>query len=538
MCALLALSAGGTLRAAPTVTNVTGETGHGGTLTLRGAGFGTHGDFHPSGGKLLHLFDDFNDGDLLSNPYETWQVFASGNGAVDYQCQRPRTSLPGDCYYRRKSVGLGNLFVKSGNHGEYYSSFYMRLSEGFNVSSGPGTKQFKIVRLTSVNKPVNFYPAIGAGDGFHFMIENTKPIVVRHQLQLGSIPDRPSGWNHLAVYYKKSSTANSNDGHCRVWWNHRLVFDWRTHFQNPANNPSSAPGYPIQGDFDTDGADLAQDWSIGNYFSSASPSTWVDFDDVYLSHTLARVELGNAPSYEACSVLEAQIPLEWSDRSIRVQVNAGAHRSGFPAYVYVTDARGAVNPAGYPLSVGQPVAAAGAPLVRIEAPEDTTVDARRIAVGLSGTADGEADIVRVTWSTDRGASGSASGTTDWSISDVPLGVGRNIVTVKAQDASGRVGTAELEFMRGGEAAEGGLKPAQKFLAPTAGPQGDMVFGKAVQVEVLDQDGRLVFSKSDPNGGIVWDGRDASGNIVPSGVYICKIKGPGGEMAYHSVAVVK
>lgn len=382
----------------PAISSASPKPVHGQTLTLRGSGFGSHQDYHPDADKLIRVFDDFNDGNLTANPYGGWAVFngSANPSPVQYSRDNPRTSRAGDGHYRRTHVGLGYLNIVAGSRQEYYSSFYMRLSDQFDISSASsGTHQFKIIRLFSTNTSgagkINLYPAIGASDGFHYMFEFIKPDVLRHHAQLSAIPDKPTGWHKMAIYYKKSSAPNANDGKCMVWWDNRLVFDWRSHFENPANDPANV----ITGDADYDDGDLNGEWSVGNYFSSASTNTWVDFDDVYMSHTLARVELGNASTYAASTVLEPQIPVSWSDTQITVQANLGALSGQQPLYLYVTDASGRVNSSGFPLSSEPPppcVEARG-PYGGTPAALPGTVEAERFDTGCEGVAYHDADTV-------------------------------------------------------------------------------------------------------------------------------------------------
>lgn len=345
----LILSGISSLAAAPRVVSTAGVPQQGQEWALNGSGFGSRGDYHADADKLIRVFDDFNDGSLLANPYMEWGVF--GAGAVVLNPEGPRTSQSGDQFARRTNRGLGWIGLKGTDQREYYMSFYMRLSDGFDVNSDPsGTHQFKIVRLYSNNSPANLYPTIGGPDGFFMSVEFLNPEVMRYQTQFNDIPDHPKGWHKMAIYYKKSTSPGANDGKCQIWWDNKMVFDWAAHFKNPANNPSYAPGYPITGDFDVDDADLAGDWALGDYFSSAGPHTWVDFDDVYVDHTLARVELGDAPTYAACTRLETQTPLSWSDSQIKVRTNLGAFSPAAPKFIYVTDKNGVTNAEGFPLS--------------------------------------------------------------------------------------------------------------------------------------------------------------------------------------------
>jgi hypothetical protein len=58
-------------------------------------------------------------------------------------------------------------------------------------------------------------------------------------------------------------------------------------------------------------------------------------------------------------------------------------------------------------------------------------------VTLGGTASDTSGISLVTWNNTRGGLGSASGTTAWTISNIPLNFDKNVITVNAYDSSGR-----------------------------------------------------------------------------------------------------
>lgn len=69
------------------------------------------------------------------------------------------------------------------------------------------------------------------------------------------------------------------------------------------------------------------------------------------------------------------------------------------------------------------------------------------SLALSGTASDDAAVTQVSWVNSRGGSGTASGTSTWSIAAVPLVVGVNVITVSAANAAGYVGTATLTVTR-------------------------------------------------------------------------------------------
>ena len=96
---------------------------------------------------------------------------------------------------------------------------------------------------------------------------------------------------------------------------------------------------------------------------------------------------------------------------------------------------------------------------------------------MGGTAaDVTAGITSVTWVNDRGGSGTAAGTADWSIPEVPLAAGVNVITVTARDVAGNTTTDTLTVTVEtlvyylAEGATGGFFDYDLLLAnPTATP---------------------------------------------------------------------
>lgn len=83
---------------------------------------------------------------------------------------------------------------------------------------------------------------------------------------------------------------------------------------------------------------------------------------------------------------------------------------------------------------------------------------------------------------------------------------------------------------------------QRYLSPAVadGVNDQAIFGpKAREILVLDTQGRKVFQATRAGASsIVWNGRDSSGRLVESGVYVVRIRRDNGETAYQSLAVVK
>ena len=105
-----------------------------------------------------------------------------------------------------------------------------------------------------------------------------------------------------------------------------------------------------------------------------------------------------------------------------------------------------------------------APSISISTPTSaTTYSTTASTLALGGTASDAFGVSQVTWATDKGASGVASGTTAWTIASVPLEAGVTVVTVTAKDAAGQTGTDVLTVTR-----TDGVPPAVDITSPAAG----------------------------------------------------------------------
>lgn len=90
------------------------------------------------------------------------------------------------------------------------------------------------------------------------------------------------------------------------------------------------------------------------------------------------------------------------------------------------------------------VPAAPSPLVvKIIAPPGTAA----ATLSLSGTVEGGKGAVNVSWWSDRGGSGDASGGRSWTVAVVAVELGRNTITVRAVDEAGKVATASVAIER-------------------------------------------------------------------------------------------
>ena len=86
------------------------------------------------------------------------------------------------------------------------------------------------------------------------------------------------------------------------------------------------------------------------------------------------------------------------------------------------------------------------PSISITSPTSNTTYSTSVSpLALSGTASDNSTVTQVTWSNDRndgfvGGSGTATGTTSWSVPYINLESGQNVITVTAKDGCGNTGT--------------------------------------------------------------------------------------------------
>ena len=71
--------------------------------------------------------------------------------------------------------------------------------------------------------------------------------------------------------------------------------------------------------------------------------------DVYVDNSWARVMIGNASTWSACTVKDIQIPVAWSNGGISVVLHNDSLPSFHGSFLYVVDANGNVNANGFPL---------------------------------------------------------------------------------------------------------------------------------------------------------------------------------------------
>lgn len=354
--------------AQPAVTSVTGLPQAGAHLTISGSGFGTKGVAAPL------KYDDFEGGTLGSSVsgWATTSGGADGNLSLTptYSNTQLRTNSNKslECSFWFVSVDsnqYGNNFGMTGDTSEsghidglLLHKVYMDVWYYYKPYSTPSRnhKPFRLHSNTGGSGQPNEYYGMWCEAGAILSHDGGgSGAWLADSLGITYFQNR---WRHIQFWTKESSPGLS-DGDVRVTLDNTVALDSISHWNTRA-------------------ADSVHYWAVwmGNYLghdaaagcSASQGNSYTYWDNAYIDTTWAHVEIGNASTYRACTQTEIQVPTAWSPTSIAITVNQGAFGSLAGEYVYVTNANGQVNAAGYPLGTGSGDIVSPAPIGDVRPP--------------------------------------------------------------------------------------------------------------------------------------------------------------------------
>ncbi len=117
---------------------------------------------------------------------------------------------------------------------------------------------------------------------------------------------------------------------------------------------------------------------------------------------------------------------------------------GVTYYFSVTAVDTSGNESGYSAECTVTISDSTAPTIAITSPTTAgTYDTADALITISGNASDNVGVSQVTWANSAGGNGTAIGTETWSISDISLVKGENILTVTAADVAGNQNSTSL-----------------------------------------------------------------------------------------------
>ncbi len=355
------LAGGAAVQAQPKISSVAGTIGPDQSITITGSGFGA--------GPNVVLFDDFrsasaNQRHAVQAVIGQWEV-ARGVGFEDPKLSNGK----GMRVVQDDRGALISRFVFPEPASEVFTSFIGYVPPGYKFPSAvaekrlPTVSALKMAWLMDGAKGYSSstecdYVLGGFGGGLYRISSNDSPGPSRFDTRrnIGWAWDTPV---RFAYWIKSNGTEQEGtDGLFQATNGREQVSERYTNYK-PWFIPAHARhtwdrinfvGYLRSGPGRNSEEQPASSFNEGHNFV---------MDDIYVAigpNACARVEIGNAPTYAACTRLTLATTgapgNEWSDTSIRATIRQGVFteeqlRGG---YLYITDGQGRVNAEGFPLA--------------------------------------------------------------------------------------------------------------------------------------------------------------------------------------------
>lgn len=288
---------------------------HGTTATITGTGFGVKNPVAPLVWAPLRNSLDPVPGSRVAawnEPPKAQLAVANGTQLARWNMRRDTGWPPLDgsnAFQIRLPTPPNNLYLR----GKHYLAFDPVAAGGMNH------KMWRAIPDALEDGRINWYANwhhVAGGDG-RVGIEAAAEQRWNDRLY------PHSQWNTEEWIYRKS-TPGVRDGRLAFLMNNQDFGDL-----NPClNTTATDTGITTFG---------MQDDLTNVTLQPETPEWWAYYRDLYYDDTYARVVVGNAATYAACTQTEIQIPLEWSDTQITVGVNLGSFESLAGYWVYVFD---------------------------------------------------------------------------------------------------------------------------------------------------------------------------------------------------------
>lgn len=361
------------LWAAPDPTGYTGTLTHGSSVTITGSSFGTKSTATPV------AWDNFSQDSVGSAPTSTATMgswtnvgWDSATGVTPFTVSTAVQRFSGSrSVYANMNREMRACFAGGSDSQTWFVQYWFYLGPGFafnssNMSSLGNIKFFRMWSTGSDTANVRVSAdgtydvavtceSIGGSENWNPVISGYKYIdQVMGYSDPGYVDPTCTGWKHfendvttgswhLFQFEYKDSSVGGSDGVIRWWFDGKLILnrsDFRT--RDSSNQSFKRPQ------------------TVGFYNSHSADGSSAAFymSDVYIDNTWARVEIGDASTYAACTHKEIQPATAWTDNadptsdSITVTLNQGSFADESTAYVYVVDSTGAVNANGYEITFG------------------------------------------------------------------------------------------------------------------------------------------------------------------------------------------
>ncbi len=354
---LVAFSNSSSTFAAPSISSVTGTVSDGSSITISGSAFGANiavgtNDFQWLGDNIKNgtVGNSFSASDWSARVQDA--TTTAGTFYDNAQAHSGSQSLIVDFSPSSRYKGYFT-YNSSVNMTKVYFTWWLRVHW-----DGVYWGRWKFFRIQRGSSPVDremqpgfFMASSNVGNIAHnepntntseWLCNQPCNVNFRGYLNSEDMPGadaaRRDKWLRVEMYIEESGVGKK-DGTFQYW----------------LHEPNAAIRNPIYYDNNllvNGTSDHLKHIIFGHYAGDGMSSLTTWWDDVFVQvGTQARVEIGDASTWGACTWREIQVPTAWSNSSVNLTVNQGSFNVGDTAYAYVVDSAGSVS-TGYPISFG------------------------------------------------------------------------------------------------------------------------------------------------------------------------------------------
>ncbi|MBK9496777.1 MAG: hypothetical protein IPO08_20190 [Xanthomonadales bacterium] len=343
----------------PTITSVTGTITQGGDVVIGGSGFGSK----PTAAPLV--FDTVESGAFSPSWTSYFALAVRDHTANPTEKRHANSRYSGWANMKGNRTGVENqslgdarsfaTFQKGTQSRTHFASYWFRLKDWEWGTTGEGggdgsLANVKIFRLWDYGDYDNFIMATEyfSGGGSVYMKMSTFPncngtnVPTISDWTLSGLKSAATNetWHQLQFEFIDSSAVGAADASIKVWYDGTLAYS-RQGFISRQCSTSQNPRLYGLGFYDS-------------WWDSSTDDNFFYIDDAYYDTSLARVELGNASTYAACTHRELQPATAWNNGSISIKANVGSFANSAQAWLYVIDADGTPTGTlnGYEVEIG------------------------------------------------------------------------------------------------------------------------------------------------------------------------------------------
>ena len=353
--------------AAPAIISTTGGIKSGENITITGTSFGTKATAAPL--KYDFFEQTGGDYDVGDKPANGWVVDSDLHATYNTPKYNSTSTRSGStkhirCDWTKSPVDSHAPFhYDSGASQTYlYISFWAKMDiDGYTIAEpSSNVKWFSVLYSTEYGA---LYPGIRTSFGMTEAGASNKTSIAYMNLPnpYHSVPT-DSVWVRCEYFLKESSTTGGTfmgvaDGTMKALYQQGGIGNTFTEmFSEVDFKTNETEAYWDE----TDYAALAVEtrhWRIvkfAAYNRNALVDMVIDWDDIYIDSTQARVEIGNENTFATCTHREIQIPTAWESdgTEITITMNQGSFSNGDTVFLYVVDSAGVVNTTGYEVIIG------------------------------------------------------------------------------------------------------------------------------------------------------------------------------------------